>query len=269
MTWMLLIMMAEAKKPKVPPPPPVGWVREANWKGDCYYPPDFGGMQEADRKMARASTLDQMKAQWLGQREDGVTFDANVVDDVETTLLGRPVQIEAVAAQNLEKCKAVMAGGSVDSWASFLGSLKGKLTAGECLQPLTYTLFDYLDIGTGWQRPIILCQGNKAHITGTVSDKYRVKDDGPWITVEGDKSMPATGADMPCNIEGCFFGQLVGKFVTDKGVEVVFPIGSGTVFEAPENGTMYYQINDTVWYDNKYYKSSTIEDRTAITVDPG
>lgn len=269
LSMLVLAMTAEAKKPKVPPPPPVGWAREANWKGDCYFPPDFGKMLEADRKMARASTLDQMKAQWLGQREDGVSFDPNVVDSVETTLLGRPTNIEDVAAKNLEYCKAVMLGGGTDSWASWLGGLTSKLTAGECLRPLTYTLFDYLEIGSGWQRPITLCQGNKAHISATTKDRYRVRDDGPWINAEGDSTRPTVNSNsLPCNIENCFEGTLTGRFVTDAGVETIFVIGTDAVYVAPENGTLYYGINDDTWYDNKYFKSATIEDRTAITVEP-
>ena len=110
---------------------------------------------------------------------------------------------------------------------------------------------------------------NLSLMSALLKDKYRVTDDGGWINVEGDKTKLATGSDLPCNIENCYVGELVGKFVTDSGVESIFPIGAEATYTAPENGTLYYQINDTVWYDNKYFKSSTIEDRTAITVEPG
>lgn len=267
LTWLLLVGLAEAKKaPKAPPAPPVGWHREEGWKGDCYYPPDFGKMLEGDRKMARQEALAAMKSQWLGGRDDDITFDEYVVDGVETTLLGRPTQIEAVSVQNLEQCQAAMKSGSSAEWVSWLGGLSSKLTAGECLQPLTYQLFDYLDITRSWQRPIVMCKGNKAHVWATEKDRYRLSDTGEWINVNGTAEK-ALGADYPCNIEGCTVGMLVGKFTTDAGVETVFPIGTDTVYTAPENGVLTWSINDTTWYDNKYFKTN-IEDRTAITVEP-
>lgn len=264
----LLVDSADAKKPKTPPPPPVEWHRSEGWKGDCWYPPDFEKMQEGDRKLARQRSLEQMKAQWMGQRDDGLKFDDIVIDNVETTLFGRPANIESVARANQEKCAAYMQGGTADGWASWLSSLPAKLTEGECLQPLTYTLFDYLDIGKSWQRPITLCKGDRARISGTASDKYRIADNGPWITAAGDPTQVTISADMPCNIEGCLGGMLIGRFVTEKGIETVFPIGTGTVYTAPEHGTLTYTINDNTWYDNRFFKSATIEDRTAITIEP-
>jgi hypothetical protein len=270
LTMLVLVTTAEAKKPKGPPPaPPVGWHHEEGWKGDCYYPPDFGAMPEGDRKMARANSLEEMKKQWLGQRDDGVTFDETLEDEVETVLLGHPTAIEDVAATNRDDCVAYMKGGNTESWRSHLSALPGKLTAGECLRPLTYTVFDYLDIGNGWQRPITLCKGDKAHIVATVKDRYRVSDNGPWINVEGDPSQKATDSSYPCSIDGCTVGMLVAKFTTDAGVETIFPIGAEKTYVAPENGVITYSINDTAWYDNKWFKSSTIEDRTAITIEPG
>lgn len=263
---LFLIGTADAKKPKAPPPPPIGWHREEGWKGDCYYPPDFAGMLESDRKMARQKALEAMKSQWMGERDDDVNLDPYVVETVEETLLGRPEKIEPVSVQNLEKCKAAMAGGGTDAWAGWLGGLHGKLTAGECLQPLTYQLFDYLDITRGWQRPVVMCKGNRAHIWATEKDRYRLTDDGPWINVLGNGER-ALGQEYPCNIDTCMVGMLVGKFTTDAGVELVFPIGTEKVFEAPENGTITWSINDTTWYDNKYFKSN-VEDRTAVTIEP-
>ncbi len=268
MSWLFLIDLAEAKKKKEPPPPPSEWAHEEGMKSDCWYPPVFEGMLDGDRKIARQKSLEAMKSQWLGQRDDGVKFEDMVVDDLETTLLGRPAEIEGIARANLDYCKAYMNGGSTESWAGWVRGLPPKLTEGECLQPLTYTLFDYLDIGRSWQRPITLCQGNVAKISATVKDRYRISDKGEWISAEGTPER-AIGAEYPCNIEGCMVGMLVGKFVTEKGVEIIFPIGGGTVFTAAENGELTYSINDTTWYDNKYFKNASIEDRTAITIEPG
>lgn len=271
LTLLLAVSLADAKPKKQkgpPPPPPVGWQREEGWKGDCYFPPNFEALPEGDRKLARQKALEEMKKQWAGERDDGVTFDPNLVEEVEIVLLGRPANIEAVSRSNLEQCKAVMKGGDAGAWQSHLSGLPAKLTAGECMQPLTYTVFDYLDIGRSWQRPIGVCKGDKAHIVATTKDKYRISDDGAWINVEGNGEK-ATGADFPCNIEGCAVGMLVGKFTSDSGVETTFPIGGEHTFVAPEHGTISISINDTVWYDNKYFKSATIEDRTAITIEPG
>lgn len=60
----------------------------------------------------------------------------------------------------------------------------------------------------------------------------------------------------------------MGRFVSDDGVELLFVIGADTIFSAPENGTITVGINDYQWYDNRYFKSSTIEDRTALTIEP-
>lgn len=264
----LLFDVAEAKKPKTPPPTPVEWHREEGWKGDCWFPPDFAKLQEGDRKLARQRSLEQMKAQWLGQRDDGVQFDDITVDNLETALFGQPTFIETVAVSNLEKCSAYMKGGSLDPWTSHIGALPGQLTEGQCTRPLTYTMFDYLDIGNSWQRPITLCKGNRARISATASDKFRITDTGEWITAAGTPGANAITAEFPCNIEGCLVGMLVGKFVTDKGVETVFPIGLDKIYAAPENGTLYYSINDNTWYDNRYFKTAAIEDRTAITIQP-
>jgi hypothetical protein len=269
MSWLMLVSLAEAKKPKGPPPaPPVGWAREEGWMGDCYYPPDWAKLGEGDRRMARQTTLEQMKAQWLGQREDNLKFDANVVDDVETVLLGRPKMIEVIAAENFNQCKQQMTrGGDAGGWQSWLSALPSRLTAGECLQPLSYTLFDYLDINSGWQRPVGLCKGDRAHILTTVKDRYKLSKEAAWITSEGNGEK-AVAAEYPCNIEGCFVGMVVGKFEGDSGVVTVFPIGAETVFTAPENGTVYWCVNDTELSDNRYFKSATIEDKTAMTIEP-
>lgn len=269
MNWLLFVTLAEAKKPKAPPPPPLdAWAQEEGAKVQCYYPADFDKLQEGDRKLARQRALEQMKLQWNGGKDDGVKFEDQVVDDLEVTLLGHPELIETISRANLDQCRTFAKSGDLGAWKSWINPLSGKLTAGECLRPLTYTMFDYLEIGIGWQRPTELCKGDRAHISATVKDKYRVSDTGPWITVEGDLSQKATAADMPCNIEGCYVGTLVGKFVSSDGIETIFPIGGDHVFVAPSNGTLSWGINDTTWYDNRYFKSATIEDRVAITLEP-
>ena len=92
---------------------------------------------------------------WSAKRRH--PFDEGVIDDVETVLLGRPEKIEAFVADNLTQCLA----GNAGAWSQWAKGLKSALTAGECNHPLDYTMFDYLDIGTGWQRPLKICKGDR------------------------------------------------------------------------------------------------------------
>lgn len=255
------------KKDKTPPAPPVGWQTEEGWKNACYFPPDWGKMDEITRRKSWSAALDEMKSQWAGKRDDGISFGENTVDAIDTTLLGEPAKVEGVTAENLTLCKGVATGQATTAqWEAWLKALPGKLTAGECFQHLDYTMMDYLDIGTGWQRPLGMCKGDKVRIGGT-QDKYRVRDNGPWITVNGDTSVPTVGGDWPCNVEGCFEGMLVARFVTEGGVELVFPVGTELTWTAPENGELNYRINDNTFYDNKWFTNGRITDHTAIEVN--
>ena len=278
MLLLLTITLADAKKPKVVPLPVNAWGHEVGMKADCFYPADFEKLQDGDRKMARQRALEEMKKQWSGKRkadekvedseiDDAVTMEERVIDDIETVLLGRPVLIETIAKSNLDQCRAFMKGGDLEAWKGWLVPLSAKLTAGECMSPLIDTMFDYLEITTPWYRSVTVCSGDRIRISATVSDKYRITDKGEWITVAGT-SEKATGADLPCNIEGCNIGMLVGRFTGDDGIVTTFGIGAAYEFRAPSNGQISWTINDTTWYDNKYFKSSTIEDRVAITVEP-
>lgn len=261
--------LAKKKKSKEPPPPKEGWVQEEGWKNACYFPPAWDKLQEIDRRTARAKVLDEMKKQWIGGRDDGIAFSEQAVDSLETTLLGRPEMVERVADQNLTLCQGVATGqASVDQWSAWVKGLPAKLTEGECPLPLDYTMFDYLEIGAGWQRTLGICQGDKIRISGTVKDRYRVRDDGPWINVGGDTSKPTIGGEWPCNVEGCYEGMLVLKFVTQSGVETIIPIGTELIWTAPEHGEISYRINDTTFYDNIWFKQGQITDRTAIEITP-
>jgi len=267
---LILPGVAAAKKKKdEPAPPPVGWHVEEGWAHSCFHPPDWAQLNTIDRKMKRAEALDEMIAQWRGGRDDGITFPEQRIDDLETTLLGRPEDIESTSAANLGHCKASATGSGSDAWGAWLRDLPGKLTEGECHTPFDYTMFDYLDIGNGWQRPMPICQGDRVQISGTSKDRFRVSDDGPWITVAGDPDRSTSGmGDYPCNLEGCLEGMLLLKFTTEAGIETILPVGSGIVFEAPEHGEIAYRINDVSLFDNKWYTSGGIEDHTAIEISP-
>jgi hypothetical protein len=264
----LVVLSGCGKKDTSPAPPPVGWHSEEGWTMQCYYPPDFDIMNETDRRMKRSQAMDEMLGQWGGSREDGVEFGEELVMDVETVLLGRPEKIQAVLQQNLSKCKQAATGGGTGPWKSWAGGLAAALTAGECAIPLDYTMFDYLEIEAGWQRTLSICQGDIIRISGTEGDKYRISDKGPWINVAGDTSSNSAGAEWPCNFEGCHPGQLIMRFVSDAGVETIMPVGLELIFEAPEHGEISYSINDTTFYDNKWYQQGSLIDHTAIEITP-
>ena len=265
----LLMSLTACGKKNVEQAPILGWHQEELWTGSCYYPPDYESLELTDRRAGRQASLEAMMSQWRGDRGDGVSVDARIIEDVETTLLGYPDQIEGVGRKNLEYCKQMMGGGATGGeWTSWLRGLPGQLLAGKCTTPLDYQLFDYLDIGGGWQQSVPGCEGNVVRLSGTTNDKYRISDGGDWINVEGDLGQPATGAEYPCNLDGCYVGQLIGRFVSEEGVEMIFPIGSSVQWTAPSHGTLSVAINDTSYFDNKYFKSGTIIDHTAIEIGP-
>ena len=267
-TTLSLVFAASAdakKKKKKKGPPPVGWQDVSDGQPQCYYPPQWDSFNEIDRRMKRSEGMDEALNQWRGQRDDGVSFNGDVIDAVETVLLGRPEKIEAFLADNVVRCEK----GDSAGWEQWAKGLKSALTAGECNHPLDYTMFDYLDIGTGWQRPLKICKGDRIVISGTVKDLYRLSDESPWINVSGDPAQPTSGADAPCNIEGCMAGMLIMKFVGKAtGFETIVPVGQKAVFSAPEDGEVSYRINDTSFYDNKWHRSGSVIDHTAIEISP-
>ena len=254
---LLMFTACGPKKEVAPAPPPVGWHAEEGWKGQCYFPPDFDELESTGgisaRKMARQKALEEQLTQWRGQRQDGVEFVSSLADDVETVLLGRPEQIEAVSRKNLELCKQVMgAGAPLDEWSAWLRALPDKLTAGECLVPFTYTLFDYLEIVGGWQLSVPLCAGNTAEIVATQADRYRIVQGGDWMNVTGQ------AGDLQ-------FAHLCGQ------PRVAWHEGQhparGRAFH-PHLEVFLQRGRINTWYDNTWYKSGGLEDHTGITISP-
>lgn len=261
---------AEAKKKKKDKnaPPPVGWHTEEGWKASCYFPPDFASMGSGDQRVARSKARDEMMAQWQGQMDDGVSMRDKVVIDVETVLLSKTERVDDVAKENLEHCLAYAKGGDTAAWSSWLTALPGRLTEGECPNPpLDYTLFDYLDIGNEWQIPAYVCKGDHIQIKASPQDYYKITEDGPWINADGDTDQPAAGT-LPCNVEGCFKGQLVMQFTTTDGVKQVIPVGTFATFMVPAHGKIQIMINDDSWFDNTWKVESGLEHHTGIEYSP-
>ncbi len=249
--------------------PAVGWHAEEGWKGTCFHPPAWETLEDTQRRIARQQALEEMKRQWRGLHQDGVAFQAEIVDDVETTLLGRPEHIEMVSRKNLEFCKQVMgAGAPTEAWGEWMASLTPTLTAGECTNPFDYQLIQYLDINHSWQENIHFCAGERAIVTASATDKYRISKKGPWINADGDPELRASRPDLPCNLEGCFEGQLVGRFVTESGLVSILPLGTEAQFEAPEHGYFSFTVNDDTYWDNEWRKTGAVTDHTSVTFTP-
>jgi hypothetical protein len=273
---LLVVTVAHGKKRSEPPaPPPVGWYaqpaekKDPGWLGECYFPPHWPDLDLVQRRMARQAALEAMKSQWLGQRDAIVSFDPGAVDELELALLGRPERIEEVTTRNAGFCRAVMAGGSTtDTWGYWLAGLPVQLQAGECRRPLDYQLVQYLRLDVGWQEEIPMCAGDRADIRATTSDRYRLAPGEAWINADGDPERPTLDPALPCSREGCFRGQLIGQFVTEGGVEIVFPIGTRAEFEAPTHGILSFAINDDSLGDNQWHSEGVVTDHTAVTIGP-
>lgn len=255
------------KKPKAPPP--VGWVKGGEeWKGECYFPPDFEAMGVGDRRIAWQTARDAIMQQWNGTRNDGVMMDEKHVTNFETVLLAKPERMEQVARENLEQCKAYMTGGSLDTWLGWLIATPGKLTVGECpYAPLDYTLFDYLDIHNEWQIKANVCKGDHIKVKGTEGDYFQLEKGGPWINVAGDPAQKA-GGKLPCNIETCYKGQLLMRFTADNGVTEIKPVGTYMEYFVPDHGRIEVMINDDTLTDNVWKVETGLEHHTGIEYAP-
>jgi len=248
--------------------PQVGWVQEEGWMGSCWVAPDFSGMGMGERRIARSETMDAIMGQWRGDRGDGVSFDERTITNVETQLLRFPDKIEKAAAGNLEQCRKAMAGGGTGAWSSWLETLPRQLLAGECTTPLDVVMYNYIELGTAWQFPAGVCEGDPIKITASRNDYFKISDDGPWINADGDPALPAAGGDYLCTTEGCFAGQLVLRWRGTDGAEIIRPLGTSLVFTPPGHGTIEIAINDTTLYDNEWKVERGVKHRTQITYEP-
>ena len=263
---------AEAKKRKKknknePVAPLEGWQQQEGWTHGCYYPPNFEALGGMARQDAGMNGFDEIAAQWKGNRNDGISFGENLVDEVEIIVLATPAKAEIVLQANLEHCLKSAQGQGANEWGAWLRSQPAQLTEGECYNGLSYTLFQWLEITDSWQEERPVCPDDHIRISGSVKDRYRVSNDGPWITVEGDPNKPTVGLeDYPCSRDGCLEGMLIMKYVTDEGMEMIFPVGSEFTYRVPEKGTVSYQINDSTFYDNIWYQTGGLVDKTSIEI---
>jgi len=244
----------------------LGWHAEEGWAGQCFYSQEFATLGRGDLYEAREQSMTALMSQWRGEREDGVSFNAEAIVNLETTLLGNMDLVSTVASQNLTHCIAHFSGAAGPmAWQTWFTGVNAILTAGDCTSPpLNYTLFDYLDVGRGWQIAAQVCQGDQVRVRGSAIDYYKVSDDGPWINVTGDSSTRAMSEEYPCTLEGCFVGILILRFTDEVGNETVYPVGREMVFQAPVHGKIEVRINDSTFYDNVYKKEGSMIHHTSI-----
>jgi hypothetical protein len=262
----LLIAACGPKKAQVAATPISGWHQEEGWLGSCYFSPNFEDLGKTDRRMIRQQVLDEMMSQWSGGRDDGIKVGSVVVEGIETVLLGLPDKIEDVIDQNSAFCKTAMTGAGAGAWEAWLNNLPRKLMEGECRRPQEDTLYSYLDLGMVWQVAVDVCDDDIIEITASEMDEYRVDDDGPWINAAGDMDKSTAGmSDYPCDVQGCFAGQVVLRFRGDSGVSFVRPVGNRLVFEPPEHGVIDVTFNDPTSFNNEFRVVRGVQHRTGVT----
>jgi hypothetical protein len=244
----------------------VGWHPVGESGGQCYHPPKFADMVDGPRKIARTEALNGIIAQWRGERDDGVAMDPKLVTNVETIFFGDPEDVETIAGENLAFCKKAMTGGGTSEWEAWAMTLPKRLTAGECKGSLLpQEMHDYLSLSEGWHMPQPFCKGERIRIDASNKDYYRVDEDGPWITADGDPETEASG-EYPCTTGGCKVGQLLLRFKNYDGtIDQVVPAGTETIYTAPDHGTLYVRINDQTPADNVWKVEGGLQHHTGVS----
>ena len=135
-------------------------------------------------------------------------MDSDLVETVETIMLGDMSKVESVVRDNLSYCKQYAAGPSAKAaWESWLSSLPVKLTEGECNHHYSVVLAHYVEVDVDWEpaEPLRICGGDKVRVRAAPADRYRLQPGGPWITVDGNTDVSTAGSEThPCNTDGCF-----------------------------------------------------------------
>lgn len=250
--------------------PQVGWVVVDEEKGaGCYALPDFEAMADGPARLARATAIGEIIGQWRGQRSDGVQFEEKTVTSIETVLLGDPEDVGVMGPENYDWCTKVMDGkATAADWEGWARGLKARLTKGECRGSLLpQTMYDYLNIGGGWQMPAPFCKGDEVVIEVSAKDYYRVDKDGPWINAAGDTSQPAKSG-LPCTLEGCYKGTVIMKFTSDEGMDMIEPVGTGRVFKVPAHGVLKVMINEDDFNENEWKIEGGMQHHASVGYSP-
>lgn len=252
-------------------PPPVGWI-ESGGGISCYHPPDFEATpHEIARRQARQQTHDQIRRMLAGEVIEGIEFTEEELDEFDVAFLGRPEKIEAFSRTNWENCRKYAAGQmTLADYRHFLARAPKDAMKGECTNPLMYELHDYLSIQNDWQVRRHVCKDDQVLIESTETSRYTVSDNGEntkWINLHGDPDVPAAGEGYPC--PECPLGALLIRFENeDTGEITVQALGPSMEFKAPANGWISFAINDTTYFDNRFYEENGVRDYLSIDIYP-
>lgn len=258
------------KSEEPPPPPPTGWVDVGNGIS-CYNPPEYSKLAEIDRRQARQATHEAVKGVLRGERGMEMDFGEEFLDEFDVAFLGRPEKIEAFSRTNWENCNQVARGQmSLSDYKYFLSKAPKDAMKGECTNPLMYELHDYLGIQNDWQVRRHVCKADQVLIESTQKSKYTVNDtgkDAKWINLAGDPDVPQAGEGFPC--PECPLGALLIRFEDEETGEVqVRAMGGSYEFKAPANGYISFAINDTTYFDNRFYEANGLKDYLSIDIYP-
>jgi len=249
--------------------PTVGWHVEEGWSGSCFRAPDFASIEDAElRTKMQGDTISAMVLQWEGSRQDGVKFDAEMADAVGEYLRPHLDRVQRVSTENHAQCVEVMgAGATTSAWGRWLEDLHDELAHEACPTPLEDT-FHTLDIRTGWQANVEICEGAAYVVRGAAKEEFRLSAEAPLITIDGDPdTLPPEGAYCR-EVAGCSWGMLVGRFDGEDGSVEIFPIGSERSLTASVAGTLSIAINDDDHSDNSWQIVDGVQDGVTVEIRP-
>jgi len=240
----------------------------------CYRPPDFEVAEgRSARRLLRANAMSEASKRWRGEKDSSFSLSPDTIDGLENALLSQPEFIETTLQQELTSCLAwARAEITLDTHRRWYRTHLTQLNQALCFVDPFELITQYIEVDQHWQAEIPMCQNQVIHIKA-LKGQYTVEakdtdEHTTWIGAEGLQDQPANGLELPCSLEGCFRGQVVGRFVDRDGSALVFPVGLETYFQAPNHGTVTFGINDDTLYDNRFRTVDRVMDFLAVEIRP-
>lgn len=240
----------------------------------CYAPPDFAAIvSPSERRLARSKAYGEVVKRWQGEVDPSFAVKSNVLEELDASLMAYPDRIEGVLQEDFRQCQAFQKGTlSIDAYQAWFQSKVDTMAQQDCSHPPFELVTQYLEVNKRWQVETLLCQGEVVLIR-TSNGEYTVEakekvEESVWITSTGDLTQPAKGTTLPCQEEGCFKGQVVGRFVDRQGKERVFPVGKQTFYSAPAHGYISFSVNDLELFDNRFRVQNQQVDYMVVEIFP-
>ena len=168
----LLLVACGPKKTQEPEAPKVGWVQEGETSTACYYPPNFAGLDTLERKEAQSEAFDALIAQWGGEK-GAFTMNSDLVETVETIMLGDMSKVESVVRDNLSYCKQYAAAPFAAAWESWLSSLPVKQEVNVITTIPLFSRTMQKGCRLGASRTLRICGGDKVRVRAAPADRYQ------------------------------------------------------------------------------------------------